>query len=94
MSTSELRAADRIKDVRCTEDALVVDFVDGRTLSLPLMFYPRLFNATPEQRANWELQDGGYGIHWPEVDEDLSAEGLLRGAPAPRPRGPEGRRAG
>ena len=54
------------------------------TISVPLASYPRLANATPEQRAHWELAGAGYGIHWPDVDEDLSTEGLLRGAPAPR----------
>ena len=58
--------------------------LDGRTISVPLAWYPRLLHATSEQRANWEVCGGGYGIHWPEVNEDLSTEGLLRGAPAPR----------
>jgi len=57
---------------------------DGRTISVPLVGYPRLLAATPEQRANWRLAGGGFGIHWPGVDEDLTTEGLLRGAPAPR----------
>jgi hypothetical protein len=48
-----------------------------------LAWYPRLLHATPEQRAHWRIAGGGYGIHWPDVDEDLSTEGLLRGAPAP-----------
>jgi hypothetical protein len=84
MSTSEVRAGERVKDVRCTEDLLVVDLLDGRTISVPLAWYPRLLAATPEQRANWRMAGGGFGIHWPDVDEDLSTEGLLRGAPAPR----------
>lgn len=71
-------------DVRCTDDALVVDLADGRTISVPLVWYPRLLAATPEQRAKWRLSGGGFGIHWPDIDEDLSSEGLLRGAPAPR----------
>jgi len=74
----------RVADVRCTNDDLIVDLMDGRTISVPLAWYPRLASATPEQRANWEICGGGYGIHWPQVDEDLSTEGLLRGAPAPR----------
>lgn len=74
---------ERIKTVRCTEDALVVDLADGRTISVPLAWYPRLLRATPEQRANCQLSGAGYGIHWPDIDEDLSVEGLLRGAPAP-----------
>jgi hypothetical protein len=59
-----------------------VDLMDGRTISAPLAWYPRLLGATAEQRAHWETCAGGYGIHWPELDEDLSTEGLLRGAPA------------
>ncbi len=85
MSTSdEGRPGERVKDVRLTEDLLVVDLLDGRTVSVPLAWYPRLLAATPEQRANWRVAGGGFGIHWPDVDEDLSTEGLLRGAPAPR----------
>ena len=91
MLSSNDRAGERIKDVRCTEDALTVDLVDGRTISVPLVWYPRLLAATPEQRANWKLSGGGFGIHWPDVDEDLSSEGLLRGAPAAQPRTPPGR---
>jgi hypothetical protein len=74
----------RVADVRCDDDSLIVDLVDGRTISVPLAWYPRLANATPQERANWEIGGGGYGIHWPDIDEDLSTEGLLRGAPAPR----------
>ena len=84
MSTSDLRAGEEIQDVRVSEDALTVDLADGRTISVPLAWYPRLLHATPAQRANWKIVGAGYGIHWPDVDEDLSAEGLLRGAPAPR----------
>ena len=77
---SEPRPGDGVKDVRLTDDSLVVDLIDGRTISVPLVFYPRLFRATREQRANWRIVGGGFGIHWPDVDEDLSTEGLLRGA--------------
>jgi hypothetical protein len=84
MSTSDLRAGEAIQDVRVSEDALTVDLADGRTISVPLAWYPRLLHASPAQRANWSIVGAGYGIHWPDVDEDLSAEGLLRGAPAPR----------
>ena len=73
-----------MKDVRITDDALSVDLVDGRTISVPLAWYPRLLHATPEQRANWQVAGAGYGIHWPDVDEDLSTDGLLRGFRAPR----------
>ncbi len=74
----------RVHDVAMTEHELSVALMDGRTISVPLAWYPRLANATPEQRANWELAGAGYGIHWPDVDEDLSTEGLLLGIPAPR----------
>jgi hypothetical protein len=83
MSTSDLKAGEAIQDVHVSEDALTVDLADGRSISVPLAWYPRLLHATPAQRANWEIVGAGYGIHWPDVDEDLSAEGLLRGAPAP-----------
>ena len=74
----------RVKDVRCDDDMLIVDLLDGRTISVPLAWYPRLLHATPEQRKNWQPCGGGFGIHWPDIDEDLSTEGLLRGSPAPR----------
>jgi hypothetical protein len=71
-------------DVRVTDDTISVDLFDGRMITVPLAWYPRLLHATPAQRANWRIAGAGYGIHWPEVDEDLSAQGLLQGAPAPR----------
>ncbi len=76
------KPGEHVKDVRFTEDTVVVDLVDGRTITVPLVWYPRLLDATPEQRQNWQISGAGYGIHWPDVDEDLSTEGLLRGAPA------------
>lgn len=76
-------ADERVAEIRFDDHRLIVDLMDGRTISVPLAWYPRLFDATAAQRALWELQDGGHGIHWPEIDEDLSTEGLLRGAPAP-----------
>lgn len=85
MGVLALKADERVKDVRFTEDALSVDLMDGRTITVPLLWYPRLFGATDAQRRNWQVSAAGYGIHWPDVDEDLSTEGLLRGAPAPRP---------
>ncbi len=87
MRTSDVKPGERVKSVRFTDDTLVVDLLDGRTISVPLVWYPRLLSATPAQRANWRLAGGGFGIHWPDVDEDLSTEGLLRGAPAPRASG-------
>ncbi|MEM9253211.1 MAG: DUF2442 domain-containing protein [Planctomycetota bacterium] len=77
------KADERVTDVRCTEDTLTVDLRDGRTISVPLAWFPSLLKATSEQRANWQTSSAGYGIHWPDLDEDLSTEGLLRGAPSP-----------
>jgi hypothetical protein len=77
-------ADERIKDVRVTDDELVVALADGRTLSVPLVWYPRLLNASAKQRSDWELIGDGEGIRWPRIDEDLSAAGLLRGVPAPK----------
>lgn len=57
--------------------------MDGRTISAPLAYYPRLLKATPDQRSWWKISGASHGIHWPEIDEDLSIEGLLRGIPAP-----------
>jgi hypothetical protein len=74
----------RVRQVAVTEDELVVGLMDGRTISVPLAWFPRLLNGTPEQRAHWQLIGAGYGIHWPDLDEDLSTEGLLRGTRAPR----------
>lgn len=84
MSISEIKPGERVKDVHFSEDNVSVDLMDGRTISVPLAWYPRLLHATTEQRQNWKLAGGGFGIHWPDIDEDLSTEGLLRGAPAPR----------
>ena len=72
----------KIQDVMTTVDRLTVSYDDGRIISLPLKWYPRLLRATPAQRRHWELVGRGYGVRWPDVDEDLSAEGLLRGSPA------------
>ncbi len=76
-------ADERVAEVEITDDSLSVRLMDGRTISVPLAWYPRLLNATPEQRRNWQIAGGGYGLHWPDLDEDLSTEGMLRGAPAP-----------
>lgn len=84
MSISQNNPGERVKDVHFTEDSLSVDLMDGRTISVPLAWYPRLLHASAEQRGNWQLSGGGFGIHWPDIDEDLATEGLLRGAPAPR----------
>ena len=73
----------RAKSVTIEDDRLVVELMDGRAIAAPLAWYPRLANATHEQRNHWLLSGAGLGIHWPDIDEDLSTEGLLRGAPAP-----------
>lgn len=83
MGILALSADERVRDVRVSEDTLMVDLMDGRTISVPLVWYPRLLSGRPKQRSNWQVSAAGYGIHWPDLDEDLSTEGLLRGAPAP-----------
>jgi hypothetical protein len=72
----------RVVRVSSTADSLVVDFDDGRTVQLPLMWFPRLYQATQAQRDNYELSGRGFGVHWPDVDEDLSAKGLALGKPS------------
>ncbi len=83
MGILAIAADERVADVSFGPDTLSVRLKDGRTISVPMAWYPRLLDATEEQRNNWEIAGGGYGIHWPGIDEDLSTEGLLRGAPAP-----------
>jgi hypothetical protein len=83
MGILDLRADERVARVSFSADSLCVALMDGRTISVPLAWYPRLLRATEEQRKNWKVAGGGYGIYWPDLDEDLSTEGLLRGAPAP-----------
>jgi hypothetical protein len=84
MSTLVTEVNPRGEGVRVTEDELIVSLRDGRTISVPLAWFPRLLRATPAQRQRWEFLGDGEGIHWPDVDEDLSVEGLLRGT-RPRP---------
>jgi len=72
-------AASRARAVRLTEDSLVVDLADGRTVSVPLAWYPRLLQGSPEERANHRLIGEGEGIHWPDLDEDVSVENILAG---------------
>ncbi len=83
MGILTLSADERVKNVSFTEDNISVDLMDGRIISAPLIWYPRLYHATEKQLATWQISGGGYGIHWPEIAEDLNTEGLLRGAPAP-----------
>jgi hypothetical protein len=86
MGILALAADERVSGVKFTKDTLSVSLRDGRTITVPLAWYPRLLNASAKERKNWRVAGGGYGIHWPDIDEDLSTEGLLRGAPAPRGR--------
>jgi len=83
MHITDIKPGERVKNVYFNEDTLSVYLIDGRTITVPLAWYPRLLHAKAEQRGNWQICGGGYGIHWPDIDEDLSTEGLLRGAPAP-----------
>jgi hypothetical protein len=75
----------RIARVEVTDEAITAHLVDGRVISVPLAWSWRLSDATPAQRANWRLIGDGHGVHWPDVDEDISAEGMLSGVPARRP---------
>jgi hypothetical protein len=72
----------RLEHVTVTSEALSVDLSDGRSITVPLAWYPRLLHATESERQNWRLIGKGYGIHWEELDEDISAEGLLLGKPS------------
>jgi hypothetical protein len=82
MSTSgpEKPPTPRVKEVSFTGDALVVHLTDGRAISVPLASFPRLRGATPAQRAQWQIADGGVGVHWTDLDEDISLAGLLGAA--------------
>jgi hypothetical protein len=77
---------ERVMNVSSTDEVLVVELEDGRTISVPLTWYPRLLHASQQDRDDWQVAGAGFGIHWPTIDEDLSDDGLLRGAPAPRVR--------
>jgi hypothetical protein len=74
-----------IQHVEVSDETITAHLVDGRVISVPLAWSWRLSEATPAQRANWRLIGVGHGIHWPDVDEDISAEGMLNGTPARRP---------
>ncbi len=75
----------RIESVEVTDKAIIAHLADGRIVSVPLEWSWRLMDATPEQRAHWEIIGDGEGVHWSDVDEDISVEGMLRGVPAKRP---------
>jgi hypothetical protein len=73
-----------MREAALSDSQLTICLKDGRTPSAPLAWFPRLLNASPEQRSNFQLLGDGEGIHWPDIDEDLSVAGLLRGVRAPR----------
>lgn len=79
MSTLAVELHPQAQHITCSDEAIIIELVDGRTISAPLVWFPRLSRASKEQRANWELLGDGEGIHWPDVDEDLSVAGLLAG---------------
>ncbi|MCH7615951.1 MAG: DUF2442 domain-containing protein [Nitrospinae bacterium] len=83
MSTSKIEASElKAQQVVVSDEALTVDLIDGRTLSVPLGWYPRLTHASPQERDNWRFIGGGEGIHWPDLDEDISIENLWSGKPS------------
>jgi hypothetical protein len=84
MSTAVLTEP-TIRRVEVSDETITAHLADGRVISVPLAWSWRLSDATPAQRANWELIGSGHGVHWPDVDEDISAEGMLAGVPARRP---------
>lgn len=86
MNTAVILQEVKIKNMQITEDTITAQLVDGRTISVPLAWSWRLSEATPKQRAHYELVGDGQGVHWPDVDEDISAEGMLYGIPAHKPK--------
>lgn len=80
-STAEARVPSAVR-ARILHEAVIVDLRDGRTVTAPLTWYPRLLHGTARERRNWRLIGGGVGIHWPDLDEDLSVEGILAGRPS------------
>jgi len=76
----------RISEILVDDDAITAHLTDGRVISVPLAWSWRLSEATPQQRNHYELVGDGQGVHWPEIDEDISAEGMLHGVPAGRPK--------
>ena len=80
-STTEVTVP-KAEEVIVTEDTLTAELADGRTISVPLAWYPRLVHATRQERDNWELIGGGQGVRWPDLDEDISVEGLILGRPS------------
>jgi Protein of unknown function (DUF2442) len=91
-SLAEAENKNRIADVRFDDERMHVTLQDGREISVPLWWYPRLMHATPEQRSNWEILPFGDALHWPDIDEDLDVQGFLIGAKAPDARRPRANR--
>ena len=87
MTSSAIESVPRANNVSTTADDLIVHLEDGRTIIVPLSWYPRLLQATDEQRGDMRIIGDGEYIHWPQIDEDLTVSGLLRGTPAPQRRG-------
>jgi hypothetical protein len=85
MSTAVKIQEGKIKNIKVSKDTITAQLVDGRIISVPLAWSWRLSDATPKQRANYRILGDGHGVHWPDIDEDISAEGMLFGIPAPRP---------
>jgi hypothetical protein len=81
MTTLQIEAP-LAKTVRVTDEELVVALSDGRSMTVPLSWYPRVFHGSPAERANMVIEAGGHGIHWPDLDEDISVEGLVVGRPS------------
>ena len=81
-SASDIRQTALARSVSVTEDELVMELLDGRTLAIPLAWYPRLLHGTPTERANWQLIGRGVGIHWPDLDEDIAVAHALEGVPS------------
>ena len=81
ITTTEMRLA-RVQQVEVTEDTLIMDLDDGRTVSVPLVWYPRLLHATPDERLHWRIIGNGDGIHWLDLDEDISVENIIFGRPS------------
>ncbi len=86
MGTAVNLVEPRIRDLRVTEEEITAFLVDGRTISVPLAWSWRLSDATPGQRSHFEIIGDGHGVHWPDIDEDISVEGMLYGVPAHHPK--------
>jgi hypothetical protein len=90
MSSTAVRHQPLAYDVQVTEDELIISLTDGRRVSAPLVWFPRLLTASPAMRAEWRFIGDGEGVHWPEADEDISVEALLLGVPSSEFAQPQG----